>query len=185
MYQYINLFQDQCEFEVPTALIINKKFLADNTIDREIEINGNLQVHQLMSLQCPFFMRNIKSLFSPEILNNNHSTLSDFKLKEIERKLQRNPAHFYYEEKSTYYGDLRQDGTSIKINMKIQEHPLRYKKSFWQNVSHIWIIYLSFAVITFILANYFLTYLFTSHWLWARKRNYVTNKLDWKKKWIF
>ncbi len=150
----------------------------ENSVDREIEINGNLNVHQLMSLQCPFFMRNIKSLFFLDILNSNQTTLSDYKLKEIERKLQNNPAYFYFDEKSTYYGDLKDGGTSIRINMKIQELQLRYKHSFWQNVSNAWIVYLSIAIITFLSANCLLTCLFSNHWLWARKRNYVTNKFD-------
>lgn len=131
-----------------------------------------------MSLQCPFFMRNIKSLFYLDPINENQTDIEDYKIEKIEKTLKNNPAYFYFDEKSTHSGELSDGKSSITINMKIQEVQVRYRKSFWQNLGDIWIVFLSIGALTCFLANMLLTCLFEKRWIWARKRNHFANKYD-------
>ncbi|CAO1366258.1 unnamed protein product [Diamesa hyperborea] len=168
--------RDQCNFRVPATMIVNKKILPNNFNDRKILINGNMNIHQNFALICPFFMRNVKTHFFFENLNENQTNFQEYELAKIEENLQRNPAYIHFQETSMHYQELDADKTTIELHLKIPELPARYKKSIWQKVNDIWINFLALFFITFLIANFLLNRLFESHLLWARKKHYSKDK---------
>lgn len=168
---------DQCEMRIPTAIILNKKFNG-NFNDRKILIDGKLEAVQNQKLLCPFFLRQIKSHFFYENLNENQTNFEEFEIKAIQERLENNPAFFKFQETSTDYSRLMNDNdkTSIRVRVKIPEIPIRYGKTFWQKVIDKWIQFLSLFIVTGTILNFFLNHLFENRWIMARRKNYVKDK---------
>lgn len=159
----------QCKLSVPSAIVVKKTFV-NNMSDRQIVIRGSLLPSQRRALICPFFLRNTKSHFFYEKLQEKTSTLEEFNIERISDNLERNPVHFRFKESSTDQYELHQDKTTVHINMKIPEVPIRYNKSFWQALNDIWINYLAIFAITFYVSNLLLKHLFENRWLMAREQ---------------
>lgn len=121
-------------------------------------------------------MRNVKTHFFYENLNENQTNFQQYELAKIEESLHRNPAYIYFQETSMHYQELDAEKTTIELHLKIPELPARYKKSIWQKGNDIWINFLALFFITFLIANYLLNRLFESHLLWARKKHYSKDK---------
>lgn len=156
----------QCNVRVPAAVIINKKTFWNNVHDRTISIKGSLQPVQSQSLICPFFLRNVKSHFFYENLNQ---TLEHFHLAKIQETLEKNPLHFEFVESSTDLQEIDKGKTTIKIRMKIPEVEVRYQKTFWQALNELWVNYFAVLMITIVTANFLLSHLFEKRWLLARE----------------
>lgn len=168
----------QCKFQVPSVVIIKNKLFLNNMNDREILITGSLQPHQIQPLQCPFFMRNVKSHFFYDKLDENQTNFEEFKLLSIEENLERNPMFFNFVEKSTEYGELSTDETTIKIKLVIPQVMIRYRKTFWQKVNDVWINFVSIFLVTIFIGNYVLGFLFENRHLMALRKNFSKNKDD-------
>lgn len=162
---------EQCKFRIPAAVVIKNKHFMNNVNDREIIITGSLQPKQIQPLQCPFFMRNVKSHFFFGNINENETRFEDFKFEKIEENLERNPMHFRFVEESTDYGSLKKDETSLKIKLSIPQVSVRYNKTFWQKMNDIWINYIAVCILTFFLAKIILGYLFENRHLMALRRS--------------
>ena len=165
--------EDQCQFRVPSAIVINKKQFYNNLNDRQIVIRGTLQPVQSHPLICPFFLRNIKSHFFYEKLNENQTNLEEFGMANIQENLNRNPMSFQFQETSTDLVHVDNFKTSVKVKLRIPQSTIRYKKTFWQNVNDIWINYVAIFIVTFVIANLILNFLFESRWLMARRKIYI------------
>lgn len=164
---------DQCNMNVPSAVLINKKTLEKNFYDRVISITGSLHPVQKQPLVCPFFLRNVKSHFFFEKLNENQTNLEEYRVTQIRDNLQRNPLHFEFQESSTDLQNVESDKSTIKIKLTIPDVPVRYRKSFWKIVNDIWINYIAIFTVTFVSINFLLNLLFESRWLMARKKSYL------------
>lgn len=164
---------DQCSFSVPSAVLINRKMLDKNFHDRVISIIGSLHPVQSKPLICPFFLRNAKSHFFFDKLNENQTNLEEYKISRIRENLQHNPLHFEFLESSTDLQNVESDKTSITIKLKIPDVPIRYQKSFWKSLNDLWINYIAIFAVTFFSINYLLNQLFESRWLMARKKSYL------------
>lgn len=141
-------FQNHCEYQIPAAILINKRFLPENLNDREIHLKGDLDIRQYSSLQCPYFLRHVQSHFYFENLNVNKTNLESYKISELMDNINKNPASFYFNEFSFNYGKLTTDKTTINVNIKIHELKIRYRKTFWRILIEKWILYLSIFLIT-------------------------------------
>lgn len=183
MYRYglralsIVLFLDtrithQCDFKVPSAIIINK-FFSNNYNDRNIFITGSLQPIQIQPLVCPFFLRNIKSHFFFENINENLTSLEDFRPSKIRETLENNPLHFEFQESLLDFQHLNNDKTNVVIKVKISEVAIRYRKSFWTMINEVWINYVAVFCVTLFIANFLLNLLFENRWLTARRKRYL------------
>lgn len=164
-----------CQFRIPSAIIISKRSFHVST-DFKILISGSLQPIQDQALRCPFFLRNIKSHFFYDNLNENQTNLEEFHLRKIRENLERNPLHFHFQETSTDLQGPQDDKTSIEIKLKIPQIPIRYKKTFWQDVNDVWINYIAVFVVTFSIGNFLLNHLFENRLLIARREIYNKNK---------
>lgn len=167
---------NQCKFRVPSAVIINKKIFPNNFNDRTIVISGSLQPDQQQALVCPFFLRNVKSHFFFEKLNENQTDVDEFKLARIQENLEQNPLHLRFQETATDLKELDTDKTTVKIKLKIPQIAIRYQKTFWQLINDAWINYVAVFAVTFSVANLILNLLFENRWLRARKQNYLKNQ---------
>lgn len=167
---------NQCDFRIPAGIIINKKTFDNNFNDRVIVIKGNLQPSQDQALICPFFMRTVKSHFFFDQLNENQTNLEEFELLKIQQNLERNPMHFRFDETSTVFQHLDNEKTIIKLNLKIPEVQIRYRKSFWQVLNDFWINYFAIFVIALVMGNFLLNKLFDNRWLIARRKMYLKDK---------
>lgn len=165
----------QCEFRVPTAVILQKRFF-DNFYNRNILVNGKLEIDQSQALVCPFVLRNVKSHFFYENLNVNQTNLEEFQLTAIREHLEHNPAHFKFKETSMDHQDLNDDKTSVKIRVKIPELPIRYQKTFWQKIMDFWMQFISIFVITIAIENWMLNYIFENRLVITRRKNYIKDK---------
>lgn len=154
-----------CELRVPSAIIIKR-----TTSANKIVIEGSLTPSQEQVIVCPYFLRNVKTHFFYEKLNENSTRLEDFHLSRILENLERNPIHFKFSESAAYQHDLNHEKTSIQIKVKIPEQAIRYSKSFWQTLNDVWMNYLAVFVITAAAANFILNRLFESGWLVSRKK---------------
>lgn len=165
----------QCEFRIPAAVILKKK-LSDNFYNREISILGNLEASQSQGIVCPFFLRNVKSHFFYEVLNENQTNLEEFRLSSIREHLEHNPMYFNFKETATDYEQFDDDKTTIKIRVKIPELAIRYQKSFWQKLMSFWMQFLSIFIITIAIENYILNYIFENRLIITRRKNYIKDK---------
>ncbi|KAL7045320.1 hypothetical protein ACKWTF_002190 [Chironomus riparius] len=167
--------ESQCEFRIPAAVIVKKK-LSENFYNRKILIFGNLEVSQNIALVCPFFLRNVKSHFYYETLNENQTNLEKYRLSSIREQLQHNPMHFNFKETATDYEQFSDEKTTIKVGVKIPELAIRYQKSFWQKFMSFWMQFLSLFIITIAIENYILNYLFENRLIITRRKNYIKDK---------
>ncbi|XP_070496593.1 transmembrane protein 231 [Chironomus tepperi] len=166
---------NQCEFRIPTAVILKKK-LSENFYNRKISISGNLDVSQIQSVVCPFFLRNVKSHFFYEVLNENQTNLEEFRLSSIREHLEHNLMHFNFKETTTDYEQFSDEKTTIKVNVKIPELAIRYQKSFWQKLMSFWMQFLSIFIIAIAIENYILNYIFENRLIITRRKNYIKDK---------
>lgn len=162
---------EQCKFRIPSTVIIKNKHFMNNANNREIIITGSLQPKQIQPLQCPFFMRNVRSHFFYENVNENGTKFEDFKIEKIEENLVRNPMHFRFVEESTDFGSLNKDETTLKIKLIIPQVAIRYNKTFWQKMNDIWINYIAVCILTFFLGKMILGFLFENRHLMALQRS--------------
>lgn len=169
------LDQNHCHFQVPSAVIIQKKFVG-NINDRRIVIKGSLQPNQKHALVCPFFLRNIKSHFFHDELKANQTDLDKFKFDKIQENLERNPMHFYFQETSTDLEEFDLHETTVTVKMSVPEISTRYKKTFWQIVNDVWINYIAIFVVVYFVCNFILNHLFENRLLIARKTNFLNLK---------
>jgi hypothetical protein len=169
--------EDQCNFNVPSALLINKKVLDKNFHDRVVTIAGSLHPVQSKTLVCPFFLRNVKSHFFFDNLHENQTNLEEFRIAKIRENLQRNPLQFEFQESSMDLENVDSDKTSISVNLRIPDIPIRYRKGFWKILNDIWINYIAIFAVTFFALNFLLNALFESRWLMARRKNHL-RKVD-------
>ena len=167
--------ESQCEFRVPAAVLLQKK-MSENFYNRKISIFGNLEVIQNQALICPFFLRNVKSHFFYELLNENQTNVEEFRLSSIRAHLEHNPMHFEFKETTTDYEQFSDEKTTIKIHVKIPELAVRYQKSFWQKMMNFWMQFLSLFIITIVIENYLLNYIFENRLIITRKKNYIKDK---------
>lgn len=166
----------QCKFRVPAVIIIKNKLFLNNMNDREVIISGSLQPNQMLPLQCPFFMRNVKSHFYYEKLNENQTNFEDFKISNIEKNLEKNPMHFHFVEKSTEFGELSTDETTVRIKLTVPEVMIRYRKTFWQKFNDVWINYISIFVVVIFIAKFILGIIFEKRLLMSLRKNILKNK---------
>lgn len=169
----------QCQFKVPSAVVINKKLFPNNLNDRHIVITGSLQNDQSQALVCPFFLRNVKTHFFDNNLVRNETNLEKLSISAIKDNLERNPMHFHFQESSTDFKDLDSEMSSITIKLKIPEVAVRYKKTFWRALNDVWINYLAIFVVTFFACNFLLTHLYENRILTSRKKSSMKTKEIW------
>lgn len=164
---------DQCQFRIPSAIVINQKHLLNNQNERQVVIRGVLQPFQSHSLVCPFFLRNVKSHFFFDNLNENQTDLEAFNIEKIQDNLDRNPMNLQFLETSTVLGEVDKSHTSVVIKVRIPQIPTRYRKTVWQKINEVWMNYVAAFAVTFFSINFVLNHLFESRWLIARKRVYL------------
>lgn len=167
--------ESQCEFRIPSAVIIKKK-LSENFYNRQISIVGDLEVAQNQAIVCPFFLRNVKSHFYYEVLNENQTDLEEFKVSSIREHLEHNPMHFKFKATSTDHEKFSDDKTTIKVRVKIPELAIRHQKSFWQKLMSFWMQFLSLFIVTITIENYILNYIFENRLIITRRKNYIKDK---------
>jgi hypothetical protein len=121
-------------------------------------------------------MRNVKSHFFYEKLNENQTNLEEFQFGKIQENLERNPINFKFAETSTDLMEFDADKTSIVVKLKIPEISIRYKKTFWKLINDLWVNFIALFTVTFFIANVLLNRLFESRWIMARKENCLKQK---------
>lgn len=167
--------ESQCEFRIPSAVIIKKK-LSENFYNRQISIVGDLEVVQDQALVCPFFLRNVRSHFYYEVLNENQTNLEEFRVSSIREHLEHNPMHFKFKGTSMDHEKFSDDKTTIKVRVKIPELAIRHQKSFWQKLMSFWMQFLSLFIVTITIENYILNYIFENRLIITRRKNYIKDK---------
>lgn len=164
---------DQCQFRIPSAVIINQKHLVNNQNERQIVVRGELKPFQSHALVCPFFLRNVKSHFFFDNLNENQTDLEAFSMESIQENLDRNPMNLQFDETSTVLGEVDKHQTTVVVKVRIPQIPIRYRKTAWQKVNEVWMNYLAAFAVAFFSINFVLNHLFESRWLLARRRLYL------------
>lgn len=140
----------------------------------EIHMQGYLDVTQKRALQCPYFMRNIKSHIHYPQLNNNAS-LEQFSIKFLRAEMMKNPIFFEFKELSKITLPSSEDKVTINLDLNINEVSVRYNYTLWQKVSSIWIQYIAIFVIFYKIALKLVEFVFNNQCL-------ITWKVEpWKK----
>lgn len=170
-----------CQFYLPTMLLLdfssnfnNLKGFPQASPGTDVHIQGQLDVTQVRALQCPYFMRNIKSHITYPQLNSNTS-LENFSLKSIRDQLMKNPIYLGFKQHSITTEPNSEDNIKIHISLSINEVSIRYNYTQWQKVTAVWMQYLAVFVIFYKIALRLVGYVFDNQYL-------ITWKVEpWKK----
>ncbi|XP_055592187.1 uncharacterized protein LOC129743959 [Uranotaenia lowii] len=150
----------QCSFKLPTIVALNKVASPHQSFTSgTIEHRGHLKAVQSKYLQCPFFMRSIKSHFDHNYYpTENFTTIDEFLPEQIVLKIENlNAAYFHMEEDQKAWTKNGSDEVTIKIDLSIggsgdRHTSLLYNSSTWQKVTEFWIYYFPLlAVVLWIL----------------------------------
>ncbi|XP_055639962.1 uncharacterized protein LOC129777614 isoform X2 [Toxorhynchites rutilus septentrionalis] len=162
--------ESNCRFLIPTFISLNKLSppVAPFT-SGTIHHAGHLEASQMVSLQCPFFMRNIKTHFSHNYFpNENFTSVEDFLPESIQNKIESsNAAHFHLGQRKIHW---KRDGSGeITISVEVligredsRHTALLYNSSIWQMVAQFWVQYFSVLAVSFWIANRVKDWLFES-----------------------
>lgn len=157
-----------CFFQIPTVLLLKKTQINYNLLTgMELNFEGSLNIHQNRALQCPFFLRKIKTHFDHRLIKDNMTTIDNFSYQSIRSRLTRNPTFFKYdsiEEEITYNNNAE---LTINLKLHIQEVFTRYNFTLWQRLNKIWVQYLSIFVIFYLLTEKMKSFMFSYQYLCA------------------
>ncbi|XP_055547196.1 transmembrane protein 231 isoform X1 [Wyeomyia smithii] len=146
---------NNCYFLIPAFISLNKITPPKRSFNSgTITHRGHLQSGQSASLQCPFFMRNIKTHFNHNYLpNENFTRLEEFLPDSIQARIEAsNAAYFNFNPQRI---DWEQDGSgevTIRVKLLIggedsRQTALLYRASIWQKVLQLWIQYFSVLIV--------------------------------------
>lgn len=158
--------ENQCTFLLPTALIYEKTFHKSMEIHGlQLKSSGSMSLFQQRALQCPYFMRNIKSHFNYRLLNHNSTEIIDYKADKIQENLKQNPAFLKYDEDSIKMTAGRDTSTTIELAVSIRDTMVRYNYTLWQKLNQVWIQYLAIFVIFFLIGEKIKYYIFKNQYI--------------------
>lgn len=140
---------------------MNKKTAGNIDGGGELQYSGDLKLKQAVSLQCPYFLRKLKTHFNQKYLNENTSAMNDFKLEKIIEHLDNNPAHFYFDETMNMWKKTNDNRVVIKIHLKINEENFRYRQTIWNKLKELWMEYLSLLIIFMLISEKIKWFIFT------------------------
>ncbi|XP_058447887.1 transmembrane protein 231 [Malaya genurostris] len=144
-----------CHFTVPAIISLSKisppvRPFTSGTIHHL----GHLKSSQSAALQCPFFMRNIKSHFNHNYIpNGNFTSVEQFLPELILEKIETsNAAHFLFDQQRNHW---KRDGSgevTIQVELLIGGEDscrtaILYKTSLWQRAAQFWVQYCSLLLV--------------------------------------
>lgn len=134
----------------------------------EIYLQGSLDVTQTRALQCPYFMRNIKSHIHYPQLNNNAS-LEQFSIKSLRDEMMKNSIFLGFKQLSKLSMPGSLDNVTIQLELNVNEVSIRYHYTLWQKVNSIWVQYVAIFLIFYKIAVKLVEYTFNHQYLIAWK----------------
>lgn len=90
-------------------------------------------------------MRHIKSHFHHQLIPENSTTIDDYNLLSVRRKLTNNPGYLQFGQtvhQHSSYGQI-DGGIRVHVRVDVNEIGARYHTTFWQKALQIWMQYLS------------------------------------------
>lgn len=165
-----------CALQLPAAIVIPRLVVPTNSESGELTIEGRMELYQRTAFICPFFMRNRKSHFYPNVIPINSTSIKDYEMRQILLKLRQNVGYLQFEQKDLHWNMNGGDGKiRITLNIDIGEMAARYRTSFWQNVSHIWMQYVSLLIVFVFLIDKL------KSWMFGRQMIRAWETIPWKK----
>lgn len=165
-----------CELQLPAAIVIPRLVIPTSSRSGELTIEGRMELYQRTAFYCPFFMRNHKSHFYPNVVPFNSTNIKDFEMRHILLKLRQNVGYLQFEQKDVNWNANGGDGKIlVTLNVDIGEMKARYRTSFWQNISHIWMQYVSVLIVFVFLIDKL------KSWMFGRQMIRAWETIPWKK----
>lgn len=182
-----------CNFHIPSAVIIPRlslpKMAKRHTSDdgRHLIIAGRLILQQKSAFQCPFFLREKKSHFYTELLPANSTSLRDFEMRNIQKRLRSNVGYLEMEITDIYWAtdNSEEDYTGksrpsspnqrVSVYVDVVEVPVRYRTTVWQLVNLIWVYYMSVLLVFIVVVNWI------KDWMFKRQIICAWQIIPWKK----
>ncbi|XP_001850196.2 transmembrane protein 231 [Culex quinquefasciatus] len=176
--------KSRCLFKIPTIISLDKVPPPVHPFPSgTITHSGHLTSSQTVALQCPFFMRNIKSHFNHNYLpGENYTSLHQFLppsiLDEIESS---NAAYFKFDPHRSHWTRDGAGEVTIRVELTIggedsRRTALLYNTSIWQKVAQFWMQYFSVLVVSLWLADK------VKDWLFERFVIRAMEVVPWKEK---
>lgn len=165
-----------CALQLPAAIVIPRLVVPTTGASGELTIEGRMELYQRAAFFCPFFMRNHKSHFYPNVVPINSTNIKDYEMRQILLKLRQNVGYLQFEQKYVHWNTNGGDGKIlITLNVDIGEMAARYRTSFWQNVSNIWMQYVSVMIVFVFLIDKL------KSWMFGRQMVRAWETIPWKK----
>ncbi|XP_062547074.1 transmembrane protein 231 [Armigeres subalbatus] len=177
--------ESNCHFSIPALVSLSKQIPPMQPFKSgTISHLGHLRASQSASLQCPFFMRNIKTHFNHNFHpNENFTTVDQFFPESILHKIElSNAAFFEFEQTRTQWSRDGSGVITIRVELMIggedsQKTALMYNASLWQKVAQFWVQYCSVLVVFLWMADKLKDWLFDGYWIRAMMVTPWKNKI--------
>lgn len=175
--QDCNAIKSNCYFSIPTIISLSKQSppiqpFTSGTISHF----GHLRAIQSTALQCPFFLRNIKTHcnhnFHP---NENFTSVEEFLPESILHRIESSNAVYYgFDPARTQWTRDGSGTVEIRVELLIagedgQKTALLYNASLWQKVAQFWAQYFSVLIVFLWVADKLKDLMFDGHWIRAMK----------------
>lgn len=166
--------KNQCKFILPAVIAVDKAFTISEVLSTtttqgiKMELQGTLLVKQQRPLICPFFLKNIKTHFFYNLLNQNSTHIRDYSVDTVNVILKTNPVFLKYQEDDFKITKITKDENfKIDVRLDIGDIMLRYNYTFWQVLNRMWIEYLSFFIVLYLFGEKVKSYIFQNQYLAA------------------
>ncbi|EAT32457.1 AAEL015276-PA [Aedes aegypti] len=176
--------KSNCHFTIPAMISLSKQTPPTQPFTSgRISHLGHLRASQSVALQCPFFMRNIKTHFNHNYRpNENYTSVEEFLPESILHRIEHsNAAYFAFEQTRTQWSREGSGDVEIQVQLLIggedgQKTALLYNASLWQKVAQFWAQYFSVLIVFLWMADKLKDWMFDSYWIRAMR------VVPWKEK---
>lgn len=153
-----------CHISASSLITLNQKSIKNG---RSVVVYGSLYPIQNQPLICPYFSRNVQShFFNASYTANGENVERENFVKHED--FNHYPMYFRFHEIATSYQEFNHQKTSITLHVKIPQVHISYKKKITNIALELWKSFFSLVIITLILSNLMLQYLFEKKCLKAR-----------------
>lgn len=112
-------------------------------------------------------MRNVKSNFYFDLIPNNSTSIEDYEIESINKKLSGNVGFIKFEKTNTIWDRSIDDKIRINLCVDIGEIKSRFHTTFWQKLILFWTEYLAVLLVFVFIFNKLKFYMFSRQLLRA------------------
>ncbi|KXJ76030.1 hypothetical protein RP20_CCG010468 [Aedes albopictus] len=169
--------ESNCHFSIPTMISLSKQSPPVQLFTSGIISHfGHLRAVQSTALQCPFFLRNIKTHFNHNIHPTaNFTSVEEFLPETILYRIESSNVVYYgFDPARTQWTRDGSGTVEIRVELLIggedgQKTALLYNASLWQKVAQFWAQYFSVLIVFLWVADKLKDLMFDGHWIRAMK----------------